>query len=214
MQDRPFKVGNTVELTIRVRGPLINVDVNGKHAARLPVADSTRPGSIELITFAATADFKAFELASLPSDYKLVAAKPAKGSTASPTTPEDARRLLAIAEKELQVAEAEPRAIRTRFAAERAKYKKVQRRLGARHGRRKGREGDRSPQSRGGACESGARTRECRHGTKGRRPEEVRRRQGGRRYREKGVGTPRRPIHHSRVVHSRPKKTTSKRSRR
>ncbi len=124
MQNRPFKVGDTVELTIRVRGPLINVDVNGKHALAYQLPISRKPGSIELITFAATADFKAFELASLPSDYKLVAAKPAKGSTAKPTTPEDARRLLAIAEKELAIAEAEPRAIRARFAAERAKYRK------------------------------------------------------------------------------------------
>jgi hypothetical protein len=123
--NRPFKVGDTVELTIRVRGPIINVDLNGEHALayRLPIKRVA--GSIELITYAATADFRAFELSELPATYKLVEPRPApkgKGEIAKPMNAEEARLAVVIAEKALAQAEAEVPAIRARFAAERAKY--------------------------------------------------------------------------------------------
>ena len=41
--NRPFKVGDTVELMVRVRGPIINVDLNGEPALayRLPIPRKT-----------------------------------------------------------------------------------------------------------------------------------------------------------------------------
>jgi hypothetical protein len=124
MQNRPFKVGDTVELSIRVRGPLINVDVNGEHALayRLPVP--RKPGEIELITFAATAEFKVFELTTLPAEYKLAEPTNTKDPKAKPATPQQAKLALASDEKALAEAEADVPAIKARFAAERAKYGK------------------------------------------------------------------------------------------
>src|SRR5262249_2638707 len=99
MVARPFKVGDTVELAIQVRGPLVNVAINGEHALayRLPIP--RKPGAVELITFAATAEFRAFELKTLPADVKLVEATGgAKGPAAKPS-PEQARMALVVAEK-------------------------------------------------------------------------------------------------------------------
>jgi hypothetical protein len=125
--NRSFKVGDTVEMSIHVRGALVNVGIDGEHALayRLPI--ERVEGAIELITFAATADFRAFELTELPATYKLVepkAAPKAKSAIAKPANPEQARLAVAIAEKSLAQAEADLAAIRARFAAERAKHAK------------------------------------------------------------------------------------------
>jgi mono/diheme cytochrome c family protein len=122
MVARPFKAGDTVELVVRARGPVVNVVVNGEHALayRLPVG--RKPGAIELITFAATAEFRAFELSTLPAETKLV--EPAGGPKAK-ANPEQARLALAAAEKALAAAEAEVPSLKARFAAERAKYAKA-----------------------------------------------------------------------------------------
>lgn len=120
-QNRPFKVGDTCELTLRVRGPVMNVDVNGEPSLsyRLPIP--RKAGAIALITFAATAEFRAFELNELPASYKLVEPKTPKGPIAKPTSPEQVRAAIVVAEKSLALAEAEMTAIRSRFAAERDK---------------------------------------------------------------------------------------------
>lgn len=119
--NRPFKVGDTVELTIRVRGPVINVELNGEHALayRLPIKRVA--GAIELITYAATADFKAFELSELPTSYRLIEPTNAKDPKTMPMTPEQGRLALVVAEKALALAEAELPAMRARFNAERTK---------------------------------------------------------------------------------------------
>src|SRR5262249_55170264 len=121
MKARPFKVGDTVELTIRVRGLVINVAVNDEHAFayRLPIP--RKAGAIELITYAATAEFRAFELSELPADFKLVEA----GGAKVPITPEQARLALAVAVKAQEVAESEISVLKARFAAERGKYAKA-----------------------------------------------------------------------------------------
>jgi hypothetical protein len=123
--NRAFKVGDTVELTVRVRGTVVNVELNGEHvlAYRLPIA--RKAGAIELITYAATAEFKAFELSELSADYKLV--EPTNVSTlgAKPANAEQARHALVAAEKALTIAQLELLAIRAAFAAERAKHEKL-----------------------------------------------------------------------------------------
>lgn len=120
MAARPFKVGDTVELTIRVRGPIINVNINGEHALayRLPIARKT--GSLELITFAATAEFRVFSLDHLSIDATLV--EPSVGKKAhAKLTIEQARLAVAIAKKSVAATEAEIVSLKTRFAAERAR---------------------------------------------------------------------------------------------
>jgi hypothetical protein len=122
MVARPFKVGDTVELTIQVRGPLVNVAVNGEHALayRLPIP--RKPGVVELITFAATAELRSFELKRLPADVRLVEATGGAKASAAKPSPEQARLALVAAERALAVAEAEIPSLKARFAAERAKY--------------------------------------------------------------------------------------------
>jgi mono/diheme cytochrome c family protein len=125
MVARPFKVGDTVELTIQVRGPLVNVAVNGEHALayRLPIP--RKPGVVELITFAATAELRSFELKRLPADVRLVEATGGAKASAAKPSPEQARLALVAAERALAVAEAEIPSLKARFAAERAKYAKA-----------------------------------------------------------------------------------------
>jgi len=125
MQSRRFKVGDTVELTVRVRGQAINVEVNGEHALAFRLPLPRKAGAIDLITFAATAEFKAFELTDLPVAFRLVEPTNVGDPKAKPATPEQARLALAVAEKTLALAEADMRSIRARFDAERAKYLKA-----------------------------------------------------------------------------------------
>jgi mono/diheme cytochrome c family protein len=116
-QARPVKVNEPQELTVRVRGSLVNVLVNGEQALayRLPVP--RRPGHLDLITFDARAEFSAFDLAPLPADLDLVekANVPAKSLSV-----ENARLAVTLAEKTLAAAEAQPAALRARDAAARA----------------------------------------------------------------------------------------------
>ena len=122
MQARAVKVNEPQEMTVRVRGTLINVAVNGQHALayRLPVP--RRPGHAELITFDARAAFTAFELTALPPEVRLVeAGKP--GMAVAPQTLAQARLTVGVAEKALAAAEAEPAALKARFAADRARHR-------------------------------------------------------------------------------------------
>lgn len=119
-KSRPIKVGEPYELTVNVRGTLVNVAVNGEHALayRLPIERS--PGPISLVTYAAKAEFTHLELSPLPAGAKLVAvdAPAFKGETPV----EQARAEVALAEKVLAAATAQPDAIRARAAADRARH--------------------------------------------------------------------------------------------
>jgi hypothetical protein len=119
-QARPIKVGEPYELTVSVRGTLVNVAVNGEHALayRLPVERA--PGAIALVTYAAKAEFTSMELASLAPGAQLV-------EVGSPTykgaTPIDrAKAQATVAEKALATALAQPKALQARVAADRARY--------------------------------------------------------------------------------------------
>lgn len=114
MQTRAVKLGETYELTVRVRGPLINVAVNGEHALAFELPERT-PGKFQLITYDAMADFLAFELSVLPADTQLVkSGAPATAPTAKAaapaaiTSPEQARLALKAAELALAAAELRP----------------------------------------------------------------------------------------------------------
>lgn len=115
---RPIKLGVPYELTVRVRGTLVNVAVNGEHALayRLPVGRT--PGAVSIVTYAAKAEFTHVELAGLPADSKLVddGTPEFKGATLV----DQARARATIAEKAFAAAQAHPEALRARAAADRA----------------------------------------------------------------------------------------------
>src|SRR5262249_23439341 len=115
----PVKLNESQELTIRVRGRLVNVAVNGRHALayRLPIP--RRTGAIELMTYDAKAEFTAFELSALPAGVKLVS--PGAAVPAGPLMIEDARLGVVAAEKALAVANLQPEALKSVVAADRAK---------------------------------------------------------------------------------------------
>ncbi len=114
----PVKLGEVQDLTVKVRGPLVNVALGGKHvlAYRLPLA--RRKGALELITFDARAELRSFELAPLSADERLVSAG---GATNSPSGVEEAQAALVLAEKTLAAAKVQPAALRARAAADRVR---------------------------------------------------------------------------------------------
>lgn len=111
-QPRTVKLGEVYELTLRVRGALLNVALNGEHALAFDLPSRT-PGKFQLITYDATADFLAFELSTLPAEVKLVkaSASAAKDKPIAPvavTTVEQARTALKAAELTLAAAQLRP----------------------------------------------------------------------------------------------------------
>jgi hypothetical protein len=124
-QARDVKLNKPHDMTIRVRGTLVNVAIDGKHALayRLPVP--RKNGKLELITFDAAAEFLTFELSSLPATTTLVEAG-GRGKSpsipAKPTTIAEAQAVAALAERMLAAAGAQPAALRARAAADRAKF--------------------------------------------------------------------------------------------
>jgi hypothetical protein len=121
MQARPIKLNEPLELTVRVRGPLLNVAVNGEHALAYRLPLPRKAGSLQLITYAARAAFIGFDLASLPDDVKLIEAS-APSAPKKPPTVAQARAAVVLAEKALAAAEAQPAALRARAAADKARY--------------------------------------------------------------------------------------------
>ncbi|AGA27039.1 DUF1553 domain-containing protein [Singulisphaera acidiphila] len=118
---RSIKVGEPYELTVSVRGPLVNVAVNGEHALayRLPVERA--PGAISLVTFAAKAEFRSMELAALPPGEKLVAVDSPQYKGETPVA--QAKAAVTLAEKVLATALAQPEALQARAAADRARHR-------------------------------------------------------------------------------------------
>ena len=121
-QSRKIELNQFNEMTLRVRGTLVNLLVDGELsiAYRLPVA--RRRGAMEIITFDATAEFTAFELKELPADVAMAEAKAEIKPTDAPQNVEQAKLAVVVAEKLLAVAEAQPLAIRARADAEKARY--------------------------------------------------------------------------------------------
>jgi mono/diheme cytochrome c family protein len=121
-QARAVKLNEPQELTVRVRGTLINVLVNGEQALayRLPVP--RRPGHLDLITYDAQAAFTAFELLPLAADVPLLEKG---GAPPKLLSVETFRLAAAVAEKALATAEAQPAALRARAAADRAASQKA-----------------------------------------------------------------------------------------
>jgi hypothetical protein len=119
---RSIKPGEPYDVTVQVRGELVNVSIGGEHALayRLPI--KRQAGKLALVTYDAQAAFHSFELAALPTTVVLQEpATPAAGSTA-PQSIERARATLRVAENSLAFAELQPSLIRARAAADQARY--------------------------------------------------------------------------------------------
>ena len=122
MKPLPVDLGVSREMVLRVRGPLVNIAIDGEMviAYRLPIARQSGP--LQLITYDATADFYAFELRELSGDVLLV--EPSTGDRApeSILPVEQAHIVVEIAAKALAQAEAEPGSIRLRSIADLARH--------------------------------------------------------------------------------------------
>jgi hypothetical protein len=120
MQARAVKLNEPQDLTVRVRGTLVNVAVNGQQALayRLPIP--RKPGRLELITFDAQAEFAAFELSGLPASAMLIepGTPAASPGTAIVMNPVQGRAAVVLAEKALAAAELQPALLRARAAAD------------------------------------------------------------------------------------------------
>ena len=119
-QARKIELNQSNEMTLRVRGTLVNLLVDGELSIAYRLLVPRRRGAMEIITFDATAKFFAFELKELSADVAMTDAK--SGITDAPQTVEQAKLAVVIAEKALAVAEAQPPAIRARAEAAKARY--------------------------------------------------------------------------------------------
>lgn len=108
-------LNQTNEIVLRVRGPLLNVSVNGQSPLvyRLPIA--RRPGKVDLVTYDASARFEEFVLTTLPSDTTMVEGVAKKDT---PMTEAQARAAIKIAEKKIAHAAATLAALNARSAAQ------------------------------------------------------------------------------------------------
>ncbi|MDB5335340.1 MAG: Planctomycete cytochrome [Planctomycetaceae bacterium] len=125
LQNRPIDIDKPHELIVRVRGPLVNVLVDGTHsiAYRLPVP--RQAGHLELITYDAKAEFLAFELSALQPSVTLVDVDPATAKPAGVPLPIDqAKQAVVVAQFALATAESQPASIQARAAADRARHQK------------------------------------------------------------------------------------------
>lgn len=122
MKQLPVELGVPQDMVLRVRGPLVNIAINGEIvvAYRLPVP--RKNGPLQLITYDATADFYGFELKELPDDVLLIEPPTGDRAPESILPVEQARLVVEIAEKALAQAEAEPESIRLRSIADLARH--------------------------------------------------------------------------------------------
>ena len=120
-QSRKVELDKAHEITLRVRGTLVNVLVDGEVSIvyRLPI--ERKKGALELSTFDAKAHFLAFELIELASDVRLDEPASTKPKDA-PLTPQEAAAALRFAESSLRHAQAQLESVRSRAAAQRGQH--------------------------------------------------------------------------------------------
>ena len=119
---RPILLNTPYELTLRVRGTLINLLVNGEQtiAYRSPVP--RQRGVLQLITYDAKAEFHSFELNSLSPETMLVEATTGSRPVDSLLPVDQSKQAVAIAEKGVAWAMTQPDAIRARARADEARF--------------------------------------------------------------------------------------------
>jgi len=121
MLNTPIAVNKPIEVLVRVRGPLMNVSLDGKHALAYMLPISRKPGKIDLVTFAASAEFTGFALRELPKEFELV--QVGKSVTKPVLTAEVVEANVLAAERTVIAAEAELVAVTARAAADQSASK-------------------------------------------------------------------------------------------
>ena len=114
-QQRAVDLNTAYELTVSVRGQLVNLAVNGEHALAYALPVPREAGRLDVITFDATAVFESLEVRELPPHATLVPVQP--GETLA-----TAEAALLVAQRSLAAATLRPTALRTAHAANRAKF--------------------------------------------------------------------------------------------
>ncbi len=120
--DQPVKLNQQYTLNLKVRGPLINVALNGDplFAYNLP---TRQPGAVQLLAYDAMADFFSIEVKHLPAETILH--KAGEKSEAINAKPLVTERLVKLAEAKLHLASAEYAFTRARIDADNAIHKKM-----------------------------------------------------------------------------------------
>ncbi|MCA9116429.1 MAG: PSD1 domain-containing protein [Planctomycetaceae bacterium] len=116
------------ELQLAVRGTLLNVAIDGKHALAYELPVQREDGRLDLIAFDAMIECDWFELRKLPADRVLVqAGTPSGGTTAKPAeqTAEQLEAALNIARAEQQEAAAEQALVKAAAEADRAQLEQA-----------------------------------------------------------------------------------------
>lgn len=121
-QDRPVKTGELYDLTIAVRGSLVNVAIDGQHALAYKLPVRREAGNMDLVAFDATVEFHSILVRELSESVKLVAAGTAADASVPPSL-EAARAAVIAAEKALAAAQLRPAALKSAHAADLAKHK-------------------------------------------------------------------------------------------
>jgi hypothetical protein len=127
MRGIPIELNKQYTLRVRVRGDLINVDLDGKTVVAWRTPLPRRDGALQLTTFDALAVFHEFSLQPLDPSHTL---QEPKAGVATPTTPAQTEGLVAIAKTKLRVAEltkssaeSELASLQNRIAAMRQKWR-------------------------------------------------------------------------------------------
>ena len=118
----PIELNHSYELTLRVRGTLVNLMVNGELAVSFRSPVPRQRGPLQIITYDAKADFQRFELNELSATTPLVEASTGAGGAEGILPAEQARLAVTVAEKSLAWAQTQPSLIHARSVADQARF--------------------------------------------------------------------------------------------
>lgn len=122
--DRPVPLDQTYELTIVVRGRLMNILLDGQLAIVYQLPIERRPGWVDLVSFDSEASFEYVEVLKLPTDVELVSTADVIRKTGDKVLSlQQAAAEADLSAKQLAVAELRPNALETAHAADRASQK-------------------------------------------------------------------------------------------
>ena len=113
---RPVITNTAYELTITLRGDLINAAIDGTHILSYRLPQKRETGRLDLVAFDAIAEFDSLEVRELPAGRRLIE----PGQT-GPSNPRNLALQLLVDKATLAAAELKPAMIRSVFAADQAK---------------------------------------------------------------------------------------------
>tara|TARA_R110002072_G_scaffold233795_1_gene391370 strand:- start:44173 stop:47409 length:3237 start_codon:yes stop_codon:yes gene_type:complete len=114
---RPVLANTDYELTIAVKGDLINAAIDGVYTLSYRLAQKREAGHIDLVAFDAIAEFDSLEIRELPAGRRLI-----EPGQAGPGNLENLALRLEVSKATLAAAELKPVMIESAFAADQAKF--------------------------------------------------------------------------------------------